>query len=195
MDLSQPQFAGILLGSGLILSGCGLLYRIASVQSQDQRFFSFLHLGLVKIIPFFRLVWPMGKTWFMVPMLGILCFSGWLSGFWAALFFCIIACIERSLKLMVKRPRPFSILPDVQMSQPQKPQDPSHPSGDSMRIWYLAFVIPMAFGLPWTLLVLFCCIAILVSLGRIALGVHFPLDVMGGMGLGLIGAGLYQLFL
>jgi len=61
------------------------------------------------------------------------------------LFFCIIACIERSLKLMVKRPRPFSVLPGVQMSQPQKPHDPSHPSGDSMRIWYLAFVIPMAF--------------------------------------------------
>ena len=195
MALFQPQFAGILLGSGLILSLGGLLYRVASIQSQDHRLFNFLHLGLVKMVLFFRLLWPLGKTPLMVAMLGVLYFSGWSSGFWATLFFCIIACIEKSLKLMVKRPRPFSVLPGVQMSQPQKPQDPSHPSGDSMRVWYLAFVIPMAFGLPWAVLILFCCIAILVSLGRIALGVHFPLDVMGGMGLGLIGAGLYQLFL
>jgi len=62
-----------------------------------------------------------------------------------------------------------------------------------MRIWYLAFIIPTAFGLPLPALFLFCCIAVLVSLGKIALGVHFPLDVIGGMGLGLIGAGLYQL--
>ncbi|OQY51875.1 MAG: hypothetical protein B6230_03880 [Desulfobacteraceae bacterium 4572_89] len=195
MDLSQPQFTGILLGSGFILSLGGLLYPIASVQSQDHRIFNFLHLGLVKMVPLFRLLWPMGKTPFMAAMLSVLYLSGWPSGFWATLFFCVIACIERSLKLIVKRPRPFSVLSDVQMSQPQKPQDPSHPSGDSMRIWYLAFVIPMAFGLPWAIFILLCSIAILVSLGRIALGVHFPLDIMGGTGLGLIGAGLYQLCL
>ncbi len=193
MQTIQSHFIWILIVLGIFLSGCGLLYKTSFFQRQDRIIFNLLYLRLVRLVPFFRLLWPVGKTPFMVIMLGILCFTGWSSGFSASIFFIIIACLERSLKLMVKRPRPFLIIPDVHMSQPRKPNDPSHPSGDAMRIWYLALVLPMAFGLPISVLLLLCCIAVLVSLGRISLGVHFPLDVMGGMGLGLVGAGFYQL--
>ena len=154
----------------------------------------FLHLKLKKQVPFFRRLWPLGKTPFTIVILGVLFFYDLSSGFTATLFFGIIACLERLLKLTVKRPRPFSVLTDVQMSQPKKPEDPSHPSGDAMRIWYLAFVVPLTFGLPVSAVFIFCCIAVLVSLGRIGLGVHFPLDVIGGTGLGFFGAGLYRLF-
>jgi membrane-associated phospholipid phosphatase len=34
-------------------------------------------------------------------------------------------------------------------------------------------------------------LAMLISLGRIAMGVHFPLDVLGGAGLGLFFAGVF----
>lgn len=195
MNLFQPQFPGFILVAGLILSGCGLLYRIPAIQYQDLRFFHFLYLKLSTQVPFFRLLWPLGKTPFMMFMLGVLFFSGWTSGFLTALFYAVIACLERVLKLMVKRQRPFSALPDIQMSQPAHPRDPSHPSGDAMRIWYLTFVLPVAFGLSLPVVFLFCLIAVPVSLGRIALGVHFPLDVIGGIGLGLVGAGLYRLCL
>ena len=194
MNAAQPQFVGILLVAGFVFSGCGLLYRTAAFQRQDHRLCSSLHLKLSSKINFFRTLWLVGKTPFMIAMLGVLFFSGWFSGFLAALLYAMIACIERLLKLTVKRQRPFSVLPDVRMFQPRQPHDPSHPSGDAMRVWYLAFVIPIAFGLPLVVFSFCCCIAVLVSFGRIALGVHFPLDVIGGMGLGLIGAGLYQLW-
>ena len=193
MDTNQLQLSVTLLILGLILSGSGLLFLAPVFNRYDCRFFSFLHLKLSKNILFFRLLWPLGKTPFMIIMLGILFFSGGSSGSLAVFSYAVIACFERGLKMLLKRPRPFVVFPEVQFSQPRKPQDPSHPSGDTMRIWYLAIVVPAAFGLSLSIFLGFCLVAILVSLGRIAFGVHFPLDVLGGMGLGLFGAGLFLL--
>ena len=195
MNGTQSQFAWITLVFGLILCGGGLLYLTSSGQRRDRRLFSFLYYRLVQIIPFFRLLWPLGKTWFMIVVLIILYFNNHYSGFLAALVFGGIACLEKFIKLKVKRQRPFSVIVDVQMLQPRLPHDASHPSGDAMRVWYLAIIIPQSFGLPLPIISIFYCIASMVCLGRIAFGVHFPLDVVGGVGLGLTGAGLYQLFL
>ncbi len=59
-----------------------------------------------------------------------------------------------------------------------------------MRIWFLALVFPLAFGLPWPVFALTCTVALTLSLGRFALGVHYPLDVIGGAGLGIFFTGL-----
>jgi len=193
MTATSPQTAWILLASGLVFFGTGLFYRVLSIQ--DKKLFEFLHLKLSSLVPFFRVCWILGKTWFAIIILCVLYFSGWSSGLPATVLFAVIACVERSIKLLLKRPRPFSVLEKTRMSQPKRPKDPSHPSGDSMRIWYLAFVVPTAFSLPWPIIIVFSCIAALVSIGRIALGVHFPLDVLGGIGLGLTGAALYKLCL
>lgn len=193
MDTIHLQFPWILIITGFVLSGCSLLYKIKVFKHLDHRLFTFLHLKLIGKISFFRKLWPMGKTPAMIAGLGILYLSGWVSGFMATLFFITIACVERLIKLKVKRKRPFYVIPKAGMFQPAQPYDPSFPSGDAMRIWYLTFVLPTAFALPLPFLFLFCLIALLVSLGRIAFGVHFPLDVIGGAGLGLIGAGFYQI--
>ena len=193
MDTNQLQLSVTLLILGLIFSGSGLLFLTPVFNRYDCRLFSFIHLKLAKNISFFRLLWPLGKTPFMIIMLGMLFFSGGSSGSIAVFSYVVIACLERGLKMLLKRPRPFVVFPEVQLSQPRKPQDPSHPSGDTLRIWYLAIVVPAAFSLSLSIFLVFCLVATLVSLGRIAFGVHFPLDVLGGMGLGLFGAGLYLL--
>ena len=69
-------------------------------------------------------------------------------------------------------------------------QDPSHPSGDTLRVWLLALIFPLAFALPWPVFVLSILMAITLSLGRITLGVHYPLDVIGGIGLGFLSTGI-----
>lgn len=190
----EPQSIGmllVLLGVGLSCSGS--LYRIPVIGQWDIQVSRFLHLKLNRYLVLFRMLWPFGKSPLTVVLLILLFFSDWTSGGWALGFYVLISCIERALKLTLKRQRPFSLLADVGMYQPRSPHDPSHPSGDVLRVWYLTVVLPVAFALSWPLVLLFVCIALLVSLGRIAFGVHFLLDIVGGAGLGLFGAGLYCL--
>jgi undecaprenyl-diphosphatase len=107
----------------------------------------------------------------------------------------VFAGIERGVKLALKRPRPFDRFPhSVTMLQPSHPDDPSFPSGDCLRAWFLVLVIGFGFGGHTALLISLFFLACLVSLGRIALGVHFPLDTLAGTGLG-ISAGSVSLLL
>jgi len=195
METSQTLLAVVLCLTGAIFCGGGLFYCILAIQRLDFRLFNYLYTRLAWLEPFFRFIWPLGKTPFLIVVLIVSLLSGWPRGILAAVIYVVIACIERLFKLTLRRERPFSVLPDVKVLQPGKPLDPSHPSGDAMRIWYLSFVVPVTLTLPVLFLVLFCGLASLVSLGRIALGVHFPLDVIGGMGIGLSGAGIFYWFL
>ncbi|MBN1957008.1 MAG: phosphatase PAP2 family protein [Desulfuromonadales bacterium] len=187
-----------LWGSGvwLILWGClfsilGLLHNVRSVSDWDSRASRFLHRRLNALLPLFRTLWLFGKSPVLIVLLVMLVLSRGSAGGWAVLYYGVIAAAERGLKILLKRQRPFAQLPDVDMYQPSRPHDPSYPSGDAMRLWYLAMILPAALSLPVIFLGLFTVIALLASLGRLAFGVHFVLDVIGGAGLGLLGAGLF----
>jgi len=58
----------------------------------------------------------------------------------------------------------------------------SFPSGHTLTAWTLASILWMGLGSPWRGLIL--ALAVLVGISRMALGVHWPMDVLGGMGLG-----------
>jgi undecaprenyl-diphosphatase len=75
------------------------------------------------------------------------------------------------------------------MLQPKQPLDPSYPSGDALRVWFLALILPTAIGNPGLLLITGIVLASIVSIGRSVMGVHYPSDVIAGIGLGFIGAG------
>ena len=110
----------------------------------------------------------------------------------AAIVFAAAATIEWSIKRTFKRPRPFTLIPDAIMGQPREPKDTSFPSGDAMRIWFLALTIPFVFSLSEAYIVGTSIIALIVTLGRIAMGVHFPFDTLAGSGLGVLAAGISQ---
>jgi len=193
MNEIQLQFTWYLVFTGFVLTGIGMLFPLTTLKTLDLRLFYFLYSKLSGNARIFRILWPFGKTGFMVGALGIFFLLNWYSGCCAIFCFIIIACFERLIKLTMKRSRPFVLLSEVEMLQPYKPDDYSHPSGDAMRIWYLTFIMPFILGWPLLLFSIFLSVAVLVSFGRIAFAVHFPLDVAGGIGLGLIGAGFFYL--
>jgi membrane-associated phospholipid phosphatase len=185
------SLGGWLLFIGGAFSLGGLLHHVAAVGRWDCRVSGSLHLKLNPFLPLFRILWLFGKSPAIIVLLMLMFFFNRQGAGWATLFYLMIAVGERLVKGSLKRQRPFVQLPEVTMLQPWQPFDPSHPSGDAMRLWFLAFILPAAFSLNWLFGIPFFLVAFLATLGRIAFGVHFFLDVVGGSGLGLLGAGLF----
>jgi membrane-associated phospholipid phosphatase len=191
-DFSSPGGWFIVIGCAFIFSG--LLHNLPAIGRWDSRISCHLHLRLNPALPLFRILWPFGKSLASIALLLLMFCCARQSAGWATLFYLMIAFAERFIKLSLKRQRPFSQMPEVAMRQPRQPFDPSFPSGDAMRLWYLASILPAAFSLQSLFVVPFFLIALLATLGRIAFGVHFFLDVVGGTGLGLLGAGLFRVY-
>lgn len=102
-----------------------------------------------------------------------------------ALTVIIAFAAERLIGFLWFRPRPFVTLEGVVKLADRLPHEKSFPSSHAT----LAFA--MAFGLllhnrKWgeTLL----AVAVLVALSRVAAGVHYPSDVLGGLAIGALAA-------
>ncbi|RWZ82020.1 MAG: phosphatase PAP2 family protein [Candidatus Chaera renei] len=100
-----------------------------------------------------------------------------------------------SLKIAVNRPRPLGLLPDTITRWPDLLQDQGFPSGHSATAAAVAVAIllclPAARRRTWFWLLAMLPLA--VGLSRIYLGVHLPLDVLGGWAVGWLAAGIAQL--
>lgn len=87
------------------------------------------------------------------------------------------------LKLVFKRERPFLKNPEVE-ELIEKPTDCSFPSGHTASSFAIAIIIwycfSTIFGVGAMLL------ALLISLSRVYLGVHYPSDILAGMMVGLL---------
>ncbi len=146
----------------------------------------------------FQEIWFFGRTTFAVIVLVLLTGYNWKLGLIALVVFGLMAGLEKLVKEFVKRSRPFVTHQDIQMLQPREPVDSSFPSGDALRIWFLASILSIAIGNSLLFGFISSILAGLVTLGRIVLGVHYLTDVLAGAGLGLLGAGttiwLWQLF-
>jgi membrane-associated phospholipid phosphatase len=96
--------------------------------------------------------------------------------------------LEAAAKIVVQRDRPAETLPDVILRGKAAAHGLSFPSGHAMVIFAIAALAAPYFkgwwkALPWAL-------AAAVSLSRLYLGAHFPLDVIAGAGLGLFTGGV-----
>ena len=187
-----------LIGLGLL--ALGFSHKLKPVNRLDRGVVKFLQesLGRSLFLVWFKEIWFFGRTTFAMILLVLLAGFNWKLGLPALAVFSIVAGLEKLVKLTFTRSRPFSVHQDIQMLQPREPVDPSFPSGDAMRIWFLVLILSIALGNSLFFGIISILLAVLVSLGRMILGVHFLTDVLAGAGLGCLGAGttiwLWQIF-
>ena len=186
----------MLFAAGLALVGLGALHRLPAVDSVDRRTGLALQ-GFLKNRPWitlFQLTWLLGRSEFsMLAVIGLAVYNLG-TGASAAGAYVIWSLIDRFIKLGFKRVRPFNSQPPTDMLQPHPPHDPSFPSGDAYHAWFLALTAIQVFQLPLLPAVGLGLLAAWVSLGRVAMGVHYPLDVVAGAGVGLVAAA-FEFFL
>lgn len=187
-----------LIGVGLF--ALGFSYKLNPVNRFDQGAAKFLqdNFGRSPFLEWFQEIWFFGRTTFAMVILLLLTGLNWKLGLPALAVYGILAGLEKLVKLTVFRSRPFSVHQDIQMLQPREPVDPSFPSGDAMRIWFLALILSIALGNSLFFGIISILLAVLISLSRMILGVHFLTDILAGAGLGCLGAGttiwLWQVF-
>lgn len=177
----------VFLGAALILTGA--THIIPAIALWDARAFRGLHRRLRRWVILFQALWPLGRTPFTLAALALTLLLHPAAGLRAAVVFAAAATLEWGVKASLRRPRPFTVIPDTEMLQPKPPHDPSFPSGDALRVWFLATTLPITLGLPLWAMGMLAGLAILISLGRVAMGAHYPLDVLAGAGLGLLATG------
>jgi membrane-associated phospholipid phosphatase len=193
IDGTTAPVVMILVGLSFFLFGMGHLHPI--LRKWDESITVALNGSMRTFSRAFVYLWHLGTSPVAVLLVAFTFISGFRVGLVVAVFYLGLLMVERFIKEMVKRHRPFVVFSKVPLTQPIHPVDPSFPSGDAMRVVYLALLIPTFFYLHWIILVLAGFAALILCIGRIALGVHYLLDVLGGVGLGFIGAGCVLLYL
>lgn len=133
-----------------------------------------------------------GDSWFWLLGLLIIWLTG--DGYWklwalqVGAMIILLAVSVLALKFRFRRARPEGTWGNV-----YRKSDPhSFPSGHAARTALLA-VLAVGLGPPW-LAVILVPWAPLVSLARVAMGLHYPTDVLAGGALGLV-VGLIALLL
>ena len=176
---------------GLSLLGLGFSHKLISINDLDNRGAKFIQTKFSSspLLNIFMEIWFLGRTPFTLIILLLLTGFNWRLGLSALVVFGIVAGLEMVIKKTFNRDRPFIEHDDLEMLQPKEPLDPSFPSGDALRIWFLVLVLSIALGNNLLFGVLSALLAGLVSLGRIVFGVHYLSDVLAGIGLGFLGAG------
>ena len=110
--------------------------------------------------------------------------------FWAALVAAVVAALwVHVLKQVVSMPRPLAVLPPDLFFQSGPPfRAVSFPSGHAAAIFAIAGIWIMALPGRNVARAVLLVLAALVSLSRVMVGVHWPVDILWGMLGGWLGA-------
>jgi len=138
----------------------------------------------------YPVIWPLMQygTFITIPLLSLVAIA--LRRYRAGLVMAVsgigVYMIARAVKLAVERPRPTALLTGVHAREVFGEGSLGYPSGHAAVAAALAFTCAMFFGVWWFRLGL--GLAIVVSVGRLYVGAHLPLDVVGGAALGVMAA-------
>ncbi|HNY03774.1 MAG TPA: phosphatase PAP2 family protein [Bacteroidales bacterium] len=95
----------------------------------------------------------------------------------------LVAGLSQGLKALIHRDRPFDSLSDIEKLSTGG--DSSFPSGHTLEAFAMATALSLMFRQRRIILPVFAW-ALLVAYSRVALGVHYPSDVLAGMILGAL---------
>jgi membrane-associated phospholipid phosphatase len=103
--------------------------------------------------------------------------------FWAALIAAVIATLYvQGMKQVINVPRPLAVFAAGEFFQAGPPyRAVSFPSGHAAAIFAITGIWIMGLSRHYLLRSLLLVLAVLVSLSRVMVGVHWPLDLLAGM--------------
>ncbi len=171
---------------------------IAQIMQQNEILFYFINNGLDN--SFLDFLMPSITNFGSFIAMGIICILLFIFGGekgkkaailgLTALFIANLAVYF--LKIIIAEPRPFLMLPNVDLLVPEN-ETYSFPSGHSASSFSVAVVIGLKYklninGKSYRLIYPFLAFASIIAFSRVYIGVHYPLDVIFGALIGILSA-------
>lgn len=164
----------------------------------DSEILHWIHLNRMESLDGLLRFVSAANTWVSIGMIIVVALLGWFhrQGWKKALQLTMTlvaaALLTFVLKELVGRERPFNDHETIQKLA--EGGSTSFPSGHSLEVFAMTFSLGLLFRKKWVWAIGMLW-ALLVAYSRMALGVHYPGDVMGGMLFGiLLASGIHILF-
>ena len=158
------------------------------IQQFDERALVWIaqHVRCALLDPFMKLYTLMGNAGMLFIVLGLLMlfFKPTRKAGFSALCAMLIGLVvvNITIKPLVSRPRPWLVIENFVNLVPE--HDPnSFPSGHTNAAFAFALAVCMAAPKKW-MKITAVCMAVVMGLSRLYVGVHFPSDVMAGAAIG-----------
>jgi len=190
--------AGLLAGLGAVVFGASAVVLKAGATGWDLSLFRFLNevppAAASVLTPLVHLFLPIGIVIAVVLMAGYV--VAWTRSVLPLAAGAAAAgaawALANAAKVIANRPRPYQVVADAVLRQP-----PAHGTSfpSSHTAVTVAVVIALVPFLPRALAWVAIAYAVLVGWSRVYLGVHYPLDVLAGAGIGMAVGGLVLLAL
>jgi len=190
--------AGLLAGLGAVGFGASAVALKAGATGWDLSLFRFLNevppAAASVLTPLVHLFLPIGIVIAVVLMAGYV--VAWTRSVLPLAAGAAAAgaawALANAAKVIANRPRPYQVVADAVLRQP-----PAHGTSfpSSHTAVTVAVVIALVPFLPRALAWVAIAYAVLVGWSRVYLGVHYPLDVLAGAGIGMAVGGVVLLAL